>query len=86
MQPRQALIIGGTGFISTFAVEHLAAAGYAVTIITRGNKPDVHGPRVAARLCGDREDPEAFGALLRSSLTLSLQQQQQKQKQAEPHT
>jgi nucleoside-diphosphate-sugar epimerase len=40
------LVIGGTGFISTYAVESLLDAGYKVTILTRGETADIFGQSV----------------------------------------
>lgn len=66
--PRHALVIGGTGFISQYAVEELHSAGYIVSIITRGTTPDLHGDLVASRIkvnCDRRAD---FIATLQKSL------------------
>ena len=72
---RHALVIGGTGFISQYAVEELATAGYTVSIVTRGSTPDLHGELVASRLkinCNKRKE---FVTSLRNSLQTIAQDQ-----------
>lgn len=53
------LVIGGTGFLSAAVVGELQAAGHAVTLFTRGQRPVPPGVAV---LCGDRKDHAAFPA------------------------
>lgn len=49
------LVLGGTQFVGRHIVEALLAAGYLVTILTRGISPDELPPAVE-RLRGDRDD------------------------------
>ncbi|MSS72336.1 MAG: NAD-dependent epimerase/dehydratase family protein [Candidatus Latescibacteria bacterium] len=55
----RALVIGGTGLISTAVVNRLLAHGHEVCIFTRGQRPDGFGDRVR-RLKGDRDGAEAL--------------------------
>ena len=54
------LFLGGTGNISTACVEHAAARGHDVGILTRGQRPSPFGPRVEV-LHGSRDDVAALG-------------------------
>ncbi len=54
------LVLGGTGFLSAAVVEELQQAGYAVTVLTRGQRPVPEGVHA---LTGDRRDPEALTRL-----------------------
>lgn len=51
------LVIGGTGFLSSAVVGELQAAGHAVTVFTRGQRPLPEG---VTSLIGDRKDREGF--------------------------
>src|SRR5690606_12182710 len=58
MQMR-ALIIGGTGLISTGIVTHLRARGADVTVYNRNQRENRLGPEVKT-IIGDRDDADAF--------------------------
>ncbi|MCY7387025.1 MAG: NAD-dependent epimerase/dehydratase family protein [Burkholderiales bacterium] len=49
------LVLGGTQFVGRHIVEHLLAAGHAVSILTRGVSPDAL-PMEVERLRGDRDE------------------------------
>jgi 2'-hydroxyisoflavone reductase len=52
--PLRILVLGGTGFIGPYQVEHAVARGHHVTIFTRGRRqPDL--PDAVEHLIGDRE-------------------------------
>ncbi len=55
------LILGGTGFLSSALTEAALAAGHAVTILTRGQRPSPWGLSVRC-LVADRSDVEGFRA------------------------
>lgn len=55
------LVVGGSGFLSSAVVTELQAAGHAVTVFTRGQRPVPEGART---IVGDRQDPEAFSRAL----------------------
>lgn len=57
----KALIIGGTGTISTSVVRRLLDTGWEVTLLNRGRKPAPAGARV---LIGDMEDEVGVSRLL----------------------
>lgn len=57
------LIIGGTGFLSSALVERGLSNGHEVTILTRGRSP-VNFPKSVRQLIADRNDREAFSAVL----------------------
>lgn len=59
-----ALIIGGTGFLSSALVSECQAAGYDVTIITRGNPNRPAPPAGITALTADRSDAEALRTAL----------------------
>jgi nucleoside-diphosphate-sugar epimerase len=54
------LVMGGTRFVGKPLVERLQAAGHALTLFTRGNKP---APEGVEHLIGDRSTPEALAQL-----------------------
>jgi len=54
-----ALIIGGTGLISTGIVKHLLARGVSITMFNRGRRENTL-PREVRHLEGDRNDVNAF--------------------------
>lgn len=70
-----ALMIGGTGFISTYCVEELARHGFTVTTITRGRTTDAHGSNVKTRLTVNCKDRPKFVSLLKDSLNLVAKDQ-----------
>jgi len=45
------LLIGGTGFIGSFAIRRLEQAGHSVTVFHRGNRPV---PESTRQIIGDR--------------------------------
>jgi nucleoside-diphosphate-sugar epimerase len=51
------LVIGGTGFLSSAIVKELQAAGHAVSVFTRGQRPV---PAGVTAMVGDRKDYAAF--------------------------
>ncbi len=57
----KALIIGGTGTISSAVVERLIDTGWEITLLNRGNKPAPAGARV---LVGDMGDEDGIRRLL----------------------
>src|SRR5947209_7975413 len=56
------LVIGGTGFLSGAVTRQLLAAGHAVTIFTRGERPLPNFEGEAQAIRGDRKDRAAFVA------------------------
>lgn len=60
-----ALIVGGTGLISTGIVKHLLARGAEVTLYNRGQRHSSL-PSDVRRMVGDRDDSEAFVSAFRS--------------------
>ena len=54
------LVMGGTRFVGKPLVERLLAAGHALTLFTRGNKP---APAGVEHLVGDRSTAEGLQAL-----------------------
>ena len=54
------LVMGGTRFVGKPLVERLQAAGHALTLFTRGNKPV---PAGVTHLIGDRSTPEGLQQL-----------------------
>jgi nucleoside-diphosphate-sugar epimerase len=54
------LVMGGTRFVGKPLVEHLLAAGHALSLFTRGNKP---APAGVEHLIGDRSTPEGLQPL-----------------------
>jgi nucleoside-diphosphate-sugar epimerase len=56
-----ALVIGGTGLISTGIVKHLLARGAQVSMYNRGHRENTV-PEGVRQIAGDRADPEAFVA------------------------
>ena len=59
----KALIIGGTGTISSAVVERLIKTGWEVTLLNRGHKPAPAGTRV---LVGNMGDEEGIRGLLQN--------------------
>lgn len=57
------LVLGGTRFFGKQAVKHMLAAGYEVTIATRGLQKDEFGDQVE-RISVDRTDKEALAKVL----------------------
>jgi nucleoside-diphosphate-sugar epimerase len=57
----RALVIGGTGLISTGIVKHLLARGTEVTVFNRGARESTISPKVK-QLHGDRNDNNALTA------------------------
>ncbi len=55
----KALLIGGTGLISTGIVEHLAARGAGITMLNRGQRENTLQANVVA-ISGDRNDAVAL--------------------------
>jgi len=51
------LVLGGTGYLSSAVVAELQAAGHAVTLFTRGERPTPEG---VSLIRGDRKDYAAF--------------------------
>jgi nucleoside-diphosphate-sugar epimerase len=61
----KALVLGGTGYVGRRVTERLAAAGYEVTVVSRGQKrPDIAGRFEQLEL--DRKDRERFEAAMRT--------------------
>ena len=60
---RRVLVIGGTGFISSFVVRHLVAAGQKVTVFQRGHKAAL--PAEVRHIVGDRSRLADFGDVFR---------------------
>ena len=58
---QSALIVGGTGLISTGIVKHLHERGAQVSIYNRGRRENTV-PESVRHICGDRDDAEAFVA------------------------
>src|SRR6202012_5110098 len=54
-----ALIVGGTGLISTGIVKHLLARGAKVTMFNRGQRENTLPPGVR-QIAGDRNDVHAY--------------------------
>jgi len=53
----QVLVIGGSRFIGRAVVQRLLMDGHRVTLLNRGQTPDLFGSRVS-RVVGDRSDPD----------------------------
>lgn len=59
-KPLELLILGGTGFIGPYQVEHALARGHEVTVFNRGRKSGLYGDRVE-ELLGDRDATQGEG-------------------------
>ncbi len=59
----RALVIGGTGLISTGVVKHLLARGADVTVVNRGKRPSDLPPAVRT-IVGDRNEHREFAGLI----------------------
>jgi len=59
-KPLELLILGGTGFIGPWQVEHALARGHKVTVFNRGRKSGLYGDRVE-ELLGDRDATKGEG-------------------------
>jgi len=74
MASKYALVLGGTGFISSFCVDELLNAGFNVTILTRGRTKSIHGDKVHASIVAQLNS-RSIVSVLESSLMTSLNQQ-----------
>jgi nucleoside-diphosphate-sugar epimerase len=60
------LVIGGSGFLSGHVTREALAAGHAVSVVTRGQRPVPNG---ATAIVADRKDASAFAAAIEKSGT-----------------
>ena len=63
------LIIGGTGILSTAVVDECILRGYSVTIVNRGNRPEVANPKATFIKCDVRDEAQLkeFRASMKST-------------------